>query len=113
MTQRQSQGCATGLPAGRGYHRLADLMQWAPSMAIFARFRGLNMLHLLLLQAELTELEEDLQAFVGLELKSLEPDRMAALYDWTSLRKLDDDNPTKRTLEIIRGKLDAYSEPAS
>ncbi|KIX08944.1 uncharacterized protein Z518_00022 [Rhinocladiella mackenziei CBS 650.93] len=44
----------------RGYMRLAEYMAWDPAMAILPRFRSLNIYNLLLLQAEISELDEAL-----------------------------------------------------
>lgn len=44
-----------------GYAKVADLMGQHAELSIFRRFRFLNMLNLLYYQAELTELELELQ----------------------------------------------------
>ena len=51
----------TPVPQKRGYRRLAEYMAWDPSQAIFPRFRRANHLNLLLLQAEISELEYEIE----------------------------------------------------
>ena len=54
----------SGAPKPRGYPRLAALMGSYQETAIFRRFGKLNMLNLLSLQAELTDLEVQLENIV-------------------------------------------------
>lgn len=96
--------------ARQGYHLLADFMSWASDTAIFPRFKSSNVLNLLLLQAEISKLEEDLRDFVDLDQKSGQASRVNATLDWEALCDLDEDHPTKRTLEELREKLGVYSE---
>lgn len=90
----------------QGYHLLSEFMSWAPNTAIFPRFKSSNLLNLLLLQAEISKLEEDFGFYA-------ETGDKKALVDWEVLRDLKEDHPTKRTLQKLRQKLDLYSKRAS
>ena len=94
----------------QGYHLLSEFMSWAPNTAIFPRFKSSNLLNLLLLQAEISELEEDLRFFVEIDQKAGQAHRVNALLDWEALRDLDEDHPTKKILGELREKLTVYSE---
>ncbi|KAJ4213265.1 hypothetical protein NW759_011107 [Fusarium solani] len=58
-----------------GYPKLAKLMGDSPETAIFRRFRQLNMLHLLRLQAELHSMEDELKEVIQEDQQSDDPDR--------------------------------------
>ncbi|WAO95799.1 Hypothetical protein NCS54_01344200 [Fusarium falciforme] len=62
-------------PDDSGYPKLAKLMGDSPETAIFRRFRQLNMLHLLRLQAELHSLEDELIEVIQEDQQSDDPDR--------------------------------------
>jgi hypothetical protein len=98
----------------QGYHLLSEFMSWAPNTAIFPRFKSANLLNLLLLQAEISKLEEDFGTFVevGQEIDqaSGHAPRVNSLLNWEALRDLDEDHPTKRTLGKLQEKLTVYSE---
>jgi len=94
----------------QGYHLLAEFMSWAPNAAIFPRFRSSNLLNLLLLQAEICQLEDDLGYFVDIDQKSGQARRVNASLDWEALSDLDEDHPTKKTLRDLRKTLTLYSE---
>lgn len=59
-TSSRSAPTLTSTPQKRGYHKLASFMASENESAIFRRFTRLNLLNLMSLQAELMELEEDL-----------------------------------------------------
>ncbi|RSM12599.1 hypothetical protein CEP52_002389 [Fusarium oligoseptatum] len=75
MDSRQPQNAAPGQQDSAGYPRLAKLMGDSPETAIFRRFRQLNMLHLLRLQAELHSLEDELLEVIQEDQNSDDPDR--------------------------------------
>lgn len=90
----------------RGYRRLAEFMAWDPALAIFPRFRAANNLNLLLLQAEISELEDDINLRSEIE-DSLDDAKKSC--DFAALRD-DRENDTrwKKCLEL-RAKLAEYS----
>ena len=94
----------------QGYYLLAELMSWSSNTAIFPRFKSSNLLNLLLLQAEISKLEEDLRDFVDLDQKSGQASRVNASLDWEALWDLDEDHPTRKTLGELRERLSVYSE---
>ena len=78
---------------GRDYHHfLAEFMSWAPNFAILSHIRWLGILNLLPLQAEITQLKEDLADWVYLEESLGDTKRMQASYDWTALKALGQNN---------------------
>jgi hypothetical protein len=93
-------------PKKRGYRRLAEFMAWDPAVAIFPRFRRANHLNLLLLQAEISELEDEI------DLRSEIEDRLDDAQKSCDLAALRDegenDTRWKRCLEL-RAKLAEYS----
>ena len=54
----------------RGYRRLAEFMAWDRATAIFPRFHVANLHNLLLMQAEISELEEQLNDAIDDDDKS-------------------------------------------
>ena len=98
-------------PKLRGYPKLATLMGHHPETAIFRRFNHLNMLNLLSLQAELTDLELQLQHVRQEDETSGDPLRMLHSIDFWELRqsrKAGDDLQWHVLLDI-RQKLQEYS----
>jgi hypothetical protein len=90
----------------RGYRRLAEFMAWDPALAIFPRFRAANNLNLLLLQAEISELEDDIN--LRSEVEDSLGDAQKSC-DFTALRDdREDDTRWKKCLEL-RAKLTEYS----
>lgn len=101
---------ATG-PKQRGYPKLASLMGHHTETAIFRRFGQLNMLNLLSLQAELTDLELQLQYIRQEDQASDDPLRMLHTIDFWELRpsRKAGDDLQWQTLLNIRRKLQEYS----
>jgi hypothetical protein len=94
------------IPRKRGYRRLAEFMAWDPAVAIFPRFRRANHLNLLLLQAEISELEDeiDLRSEIEDDL-----DLAQKSCDFAALRdEGENDTRWKKCLEL-RAKLAEYS----
>lgn len=94
----------------RGYQQLADFMAWDRNLAIFPRFCSANMLCLLHMQAEVSELEERLEDLGYINNKSLEEKRRRLCYDWSILKELGSDSPEKKLLSELRIKLTQYSK---
>ena len=97
-------------PRRQGYYLLSEFMSWAPNAAIFPRFRSSNLLNLLLLQAEVCQLEDDLGYLVDIDQRSGQTRRVNTALDWTALNDLDEDHPTKKALRELRETLATYSE---
>ncbi|KAK0620693.1 hypothetical protein B0T14DRAFT_567423 [Immersiella caudata] len=100
------------MPAG--YTRLASLMGAHPEMAILRRFGSLNVLNLLYLQAELTNLENELHCAARVDSESGHPDRAEYSRDWETLRNSvadEDGDPTQWKLMLqVREKLVEYNQ---
>lgn len=94
----------------RGYQQLADLMAWDSNLAIFPRFRSANMLCLLHMQAEISELQERLEDLGYVNNKSSEEKRRQLCYDWSVLKDLGSESPEKKLLYELRSKLAEYSK---
>ena len=91
-----------------GYRRLADFMAWESSLAIFPRFRSATMLCLLQMQAEITEIEEDLEKFAHEDGKSSDDKKKEWLRDWSSLDTTSKDIRQCKLLRL-RSLLAEYS----
>lgn len=102
---------STGSPKPRGYPKLAALMGSHQETAIFRRFGTLNMLNLLSLQAELTDLEGQLENIVKGDETSGDADRILHAIDFRELRAhaKDGDDLHWQMLLAIRAKLQEYS----
>lgn len=98
-------------PKLRGYPKLASLMGHHTETAIFRRFSQLNMLNLLSLQAELTDLELHLRHIRQEDEISDDPLRMLHTIDFWELRQSREagDDLQWQTLLNIRQKLQEYS----
>lgn len=98
-------------PPSRGYAKLSTLMGQHPETAVFRRFDGLNMLNLLSLQAELTDLELQLQHIREEDDTSEDPLRMFHSIDFWELRqsRKAGDDLQWHILLSIRQKLQEYS----
>ena len=93
-----------------GYPKISQLMGCQDECAIYRRFRNLNSLNLLYLQAELTHLEQDLQRLTERDARSLE--RRFYARDWLSLSQNDDKDEDAEQWDKfleIRAKLEQYS----
>ena len=95
----------------RGYPKLAALMGAHHETTIFRRFGKLNMLNLLSLQAELTDLEVKLENVVKEDEDSGDEYRMLYAVDFREMRDHanDADNLQWQMLLDIRAKLQEYS----
>ncbi|KAK7915257.1 hypothetical protein PG985_012960 [Apiospora marii] len=94
-----------------GYRKISQLMACQDECAIYRRFRNLNSLNLLYLQAELTHLEQDLQRLTERDARSLE--RRFYAKDWLSLSQNDDEDEDAEQWDKfleIRGKLEKYND---
>ena len=94
----------------RGYQQLADFIAWDRNLAIFPRFCSANMLCLLHMQAEISELEERLEDLGYINNKFSEEKRRRLCYDWSVLKELGSDSPEKKLLCELRIKLAQYSK---
>ncbi|KAI0156186.1 hypothetical protein BJ166DRAFT_594381 [Pestalotiopsis sp. NC0098] len=91
-----------------GYMKLADFMSSKPDAAIFRRFRLLNMIHLLRLQAELQDLEDSLNE-AWREDKCADGHRPRFCADFSTMRQyVEEDSEQMETLEKIGKKLEEY-----
>lgn len=92
-----------------GYPAVAQIMSNHDELAIFRRFKELNILNLLYSQAEIIDLEADLAILRAVD--GAQPERAAYNRHWWSLAKSekDADKEQWRKIEEIRQKLEAYS----
>ncbi|KAK9489275.1 hypothetical protein V1508DRAFT_74451 [Lipomyces doorenjongii] len=86
-------------PGTRGYKRLADFMAWEPSTAIFPRFRSANLLNLLSLQAEVSQLEEQLLNLMKRDDQDPNLQRRFYSTNWSVLQA-DQDGRNEQRLKI-------------
>jgi DNA-binding HxlR family transcriptional regulator len=100
-----------------GYAKMGRLMGEYPEVAIFRRFGALNMENLLLLQAELQDLEIRLRELQKADLESGHVDRTNYSRDWYTLKESGDsvaepgnDGQQWALMLEIRDKLKEYSE---
>ncbi|KAI9880356.1 MAG: hypothetical protein M1830_003967 [Pleopsidium flavum] len=100
------------MPAMEGYAKLAAMMGRHPEMAIFRAFRPLNTQNLLYLQAELVELERDLEFIASLDNASGNPPKQAYARSWSALQKSKEDGDGLQLSKVltIRAKLKEYNE---
>lgn len=102
-------------PQLRGYSKLAALMGSYPEAAIFRRFGTLNMLNLLRLQAELTDLEFQLQDIRSEDETDPRSLQYSFAVDFRAMKESEgtgDDLQWKKLSEIGK-KLNQYSHPES
>lgn len=94
-----------------GYPKLARLMSLSSTTAIFRRFNELNMMNLLRLQAELHDLEHQLQDIRDDDAKSGDPVRTSYAGDFRAMRDWKDtgDSLQYDLLVSIGEKLQQYS----
>lgn len=92
-----------------GYAKVANLMATHGELAIFRRFKALNMLNLLYLQAEITHLEAELREVA---CEDAQQGRENHPHDWWSLSQSEDDNDREQWDVVlkIRKKLEKYSK---
>ena len=93
-----------------GYPRLGRLMSASPALAIFRRFGTLNAQNLLYLQAEINELERELQEIAIEDRSSADAETQCYSREWWKLAGAKGRNSLqwKKCLEI-RTKLAEYS----
>ncbi|KAI1342727.1 hypothetical protein F5Y15DRAFT_266404 [Xylariaceae sp. FL0016] len=94
-----------------GYDRIGKLMGRQDECAMYRRFRKLNAMNLLYLQAELTQLEHDLEELA--ERDKATDDRQTYCKDWWSLSQNDEDEEDSEQWEKvleIRVKLEQYND---
>jgi hypothetical protein len=94
----------------RGYQRLATYMAQSPSQAIFSRFRSANMLALLLMQAEITELEEELDVITLQDNFSKDENRENYCNNWTKLRGSGPSGEQWQKIQALKEKVLEYSK---
>ena len=94
-----------------GYPKLARLMSLHAETAIFRRFTELNMINLLRLQAELHDMEHQLQEIRSEDAQSGDPVRMSYSTDFRSMRDWKEvgDSLQHDLLVSIGDKLQQYS----
>jgi hypothetical protein len=87
MFKRRPPQAGPTVPMGtlRGYPRLARLMGTYPETAIFRRFGSLTMLNLMRLQAELLNIEYELEILQAQEDASSNPDLQSYSVDFSKL----------------------------
>lgn len=93
----------------RGFERLAALMAWDPGLAMVPRFRAANVFNILCLQAEIRDLEEQLEVQMRKDDLSLEEE---CLYSCNIdiLRDHGKDSLQWKLISALRLKLEQYSE---
>jgi hypothetical protein len=94
-----------------GYPSLAGLMQSCPDYAIFRRFGELNVLHLLHLQSELQDMENELQKIREEDTESNDPIRMVYAKDFRAMRDHEEVGDSEQYEMIVKigVKLKEYS----
>ncbi|UPK95570.1 hypothetical protein LCI18_006505 [Fusarium solani-melongenae] len=99
-----------------GYPKLAKLMGDSPETAIFRRFRQLNMLHLLRLQAELHSMEDELREVIQEDQQSDDVDRKDYSRNFFLLKdcaEQEKDSEQYGLLQQIGDKLSEYNTALS
>jgi hypothetical protein len=93
-----------------GYPRLANLLGHHPRMAIFRRFARLNAQNLLYMQAEIAQLELDLDLIALEDSQSSDPNRQS-FQTYVHLLKIakGSDSLQWRKLTELRSRLREYS----
>lgn len=95
-----------------GYLKLSAFQGKFPEVAIFRRFAALNAQNLLLMQAELSHLELELNEIILEDCQSGDEKRRVYNQDWWTLNKASQEgrSPAQmRKILEIRGKLQSYS----
>jgi hypothetical protein len=106
-----SEAATSGMEEPNGYHRLAAIMGAHPDLAIFRRFMALNAYNLLSLQAELSELESELNDIVIQDRTSKDPEKTRfefSIYDLQGAHNNPDHGLQWRKFLEIREKLREY-----
>ena len=92
----------------RGYRRLAEFMAWDPATAIFPRFQVANLNNLLLMQAEISELEEQLNDAIDAD-DIADGDKRQFSCDWSLLKREGATSLQWSKCQALRSKLAEYS----
>ncbi|KAI4129760.1 MAG: hypothetical protein LQ338_002070 [Usnochroma carphineum] len=100
-----------GKPNSEGYQKLAQLMSLSTETAIFRRFQALNASNLLRLQAELQDMEHQLEEIRSEDAQSGDPVRAGYVNDFRLMRDWKDtgDSLQYDLLVSIGSKLQEYS----
>ncbi|KAI1327788.1 hypothetical protein F5Y16DRAFT_185436 [Xylariaceae sp. FL0255] len=95
-----------------GYAKVSQLMGRQDECAIYRRFRRLNSMNLLYLQAELTYLEDDLKNLTWRDADNVEKDSLNSRRDWWFLANSDDAGVKEHWEKVleIRQKLEYYND---
>ena len=92
-----------------GYPRLGSLMGADPPLAIFRRYSALNAQTLLYMQAEINQLEQELQEISSEDFKSKDQEISAFSREWWKLAGATGGNSLQWSKCLhIRAKLDQY-----
>lgn len=108
----QGEPAKTEKPSDDGYPKLARLMASYPETAIFRRFGELNMINILRLQAELQDMECQLQEIRNEDAQSNDPIRQSYVKDFRLMRDWieNGDSLQHELLVSIGEKLREYSK---
>ena len=100
--------------SGRGsWLRVADMMGSRPEMAVLRRFRKLNVLRLLEMQANLRILERNYEIEYALDAKDHSPKTRSYMKNWAALDESAQGNGNTHQRDAwrkVRDALEAYSE---
>jgi len=91
-----------------GYPQIADIMSKYPELTMFRRFKGLNALNLLYLQAELMQIEKDLQDLQKAD--NITNSKYAADYSWLMASAETENDQQWRLIQKMNKKLKEYSK---
>ncbi|KAF4947357.1 hypothetical protein FSARC_13978 [Fusarium sarcochroum] len=103
-------------PSDEGYPKLAKLMGESPETGIFRRFRQLNTLHLLRLQAELHAMEDELRDVIQEDLQSDDPATKDSSRNFFLLKRCAEQGKESEQYELlveIGNKLNQYNAALS
>jgi hypothetical protein len=96
-----------------GYPQLASLMGTYPVLSIYRRFSVLNSRNLLYLQAELVELEKNLEEYTLEDIQSEDVQKRRHARNWYYLGRVPEGSASCaqwHTMLAIREKLKEYSK---
>jgi hypothetical protein len=102
-------------PTLQAYPKLARMMSLSSETAIFRRFGELNLINLLRLQAELHDLEHQLQEIREEDYRSKDPVRQGYVCDFRLMKDWVEQGDSLQydLLISISKKLEEYSNPLS
>lgn len=92
------------IPERGGYEKLAKWMSIHPELAVFRRFGALYTESILLMQAEITQIEQELQHVRDEDKKSGDVDRQLQGMSWAhivSTCSAEEDSPERKQYDII------------